>query len=79
MASLTFSNALLPLAGTDKTDAAETNTRGFFGRLMDAMVESRYRAAQREIARYELAYGLKLREDDSLSLKVKTADLPFGQ
>lgn len=79
MASLTFSNALLPLAGTDKTESAESTKRGFFGRLLDAMVESRYRAAQREIARYELAYGLKLREDDNLSLKVKTADLPFGK
>lgn len=79
MASLTFSNALLPLAGTDKTESAGSTKRGFFGRLMDAMVESRYRAAKREIARYELAYGLKLSEDDSLSLKVKTADLPFGK
>lgn len=79
MASLTFSNALLPLAGTDKTESAVPTKRGFFARLLDAMIESRYRAAQREIARYELAYGLKLGEDDSLSLKVKTADLPFGK
>lgn len=79
MASLTFSNALLPLAGTDKTDAAEATKRGFFARLMDAMVESRYRAAQREIARLEFAYGVKLREEESLSLKVDTADLPFGK
>lgn len=79
MASLTFSNALLPLAGTDKTESAEATKRGFFARLMDAMVESRYRAAQREIARLEFAYGVKLREEESLSLKVDTADLPFGK
>jgi hypothetical protein len=79
MASLTFSNALLPLAGTDKSDLAETTKQGFFSRLMDAMIESRRRSAEREINRLELVYGFKLRGDDALSLKVENADLPFGK
>ena len=79
MASLTFSNALLPLAGTDKSELAETAKPGFFARFMDAMIESRRRSAEREIARLELVYGIKLRDDDALSEKVGTSDLPFGK
>lgn len=79
MASLTFSNALLPLAGTDKSELAETTKQSFFARFMDAMIESRRRAAEREISRLELVYGFKLRGEDTLSLKVGTSDLPFGK
>ena len=79
MASLTFSNALLPLAGTDQSELAETGKQGFFARLMDAMIESRRRSAEREIARLELSYGFRLRDTDPLSLKVETSDLPFGK
>lgn len=79
MASLTFSNALLPLAGTDKSESAETTKPGFFSRLLDAMIESRRRSAEREIARLELVYGFKIRDNDTLSLKVGANDLPFGK
>lgn len=78
MASVTFSNALLPLAGTDKAEASEVAKRGFFGRLLDAMIESRRRAAEREISRLEIVYGFKIRDNDALSLKVEPKDLPFG-
>ncbi len=79
MASLTFSNALLPLAGTDKSEAVEATKRGFFARLMDAMIESRRRSAEREIARFELVYGFKLRDQDNLTLKVDPRELPFAK
>jgi hypothetical protein len=77
MASLTFSNALLPLGGTDTAEKVEANSRGFFGRLMDAMVASRRRAAEREIARLELVYGFKLRPDTQTDAELATKDLPF--
>lgn len=79
MASMTFSNALLPLGGTDKAEASETIKRGFFGRVLDAMIESRRLAAEREITRLEMVYGFKIRNNEALSLKVETKDLPFGQ
>lgn len=77
MASLTFSNALLPLGGTDTTEQVEAKSRGFFGRLMDAMVASRRRAAQREIARLELIYGYRLRPETETDAELATKDLPF--
>lgn len=79
MASMTFSNALLPLAGTDKSVAAETTSPGFFARFMDAMIESRRRSAEREIARLEIVYGFKLRDVGSLSETPDTAELPFAR
>lgn len=79
MATLTFSNALLPLAGTDKSEQAEARTSGILARLGNALIESRRRSAEREIARLELVYGLKLRDGNSLSLKADRADLPFGK
>jgi hypothetical protein len=79
MASMTFSNALLPLAGTDKAETVEASKTGFFSRFLAAMIVSRQRAAEREIARLEMVYGFKIRDNDALSLKVDTAELPFGK
>lgn len=78
MASLTFSNALLPLAGTDTTESAEPAKTGFFARFMDALIESRFRAAEREIARHERAYNLRSLPTEIGAVDVKQADLPFG-
>ncbi len=79
MASMTFSNALLPLAGTDKSEAADAARPGFFARLLEAMMESRRRQASREIARLELVYGFKLRNQDTSSTKVEPSELPFSR
>jgi hypothetical protein len=79
MASLTFSHALLPLAGLDTAEPAESARPGFFARFVEALVESRRRAAEREIARLELSYGLRQGALDLPSLKVEPADLPFGR
>jgi hypothetical protein len=76
MASLTYSNALLPLAGTDGKEAVEQTRPGFFTRLVEAIVESRRRQAEREIARLELIYGFKLRPDATTG--EATRDLPFN-
>lgn len=73
MNSTTFSNALLPLAGTDARSQVEARTSGFFARLVKAMVESRQKQAEREIARIEAAYGFSLRGE----AQAKNADLPF--
>lgn len=78
MASLTFSNALLPLAGTDKTESAEPAKAGFFARFMDALIESRFRAAEREIARHERTYHLRSLPTEVAAVDVKHGDLPFG-
>lgn len=77
MASLTFSNALLPLAGTDKAEKVEAAKPGFFARALDALVASRQRSAEREIARLEMIYGLNFRGEEPAA-KHETADLPFG-
>lgn len=74
MAALTFSEALLPLAGTDTREAPVPRKAGFGSRFMAALMESRRRAALREIARVEAAYGIKLRDEAVLPL---TRDLPF--
>lgn len=79
MATMTYSNALLPLAGTDKAESHEAPKAGFFTRLLAAMIESRRRSAEREIARLEMVYGFKIRDNDTLSAKVDTADLPFNR
>jgi len=79
MASLTFSNALLPLAGTDKAEAAEPVKAGFFARFYEALTESRRQAAERELKRAGLAYSFDVPTADVPSMKVKAADLPFGE
>ena len=76
MNSTTFSNALLPLAGTDMRSAAEVRKPGFLTRLFAAMVESRQKQADREIARIEAAYGFSLR-GDSASPDLGRTELPF--
>ncbi|WP_150286449.1 hypothetical protein [Rhabdaerophilum calidifontis] len=78
MASLTFSNALLPLAGTDGAETAPAARKGFWARIGEAMIESRRRRAEREIARLEIAYGLRLRETASES-DIAARDLPFNR
>ncbi len=75
MATATFSNALLPLAGTDTTEVKGSDRSGFFARLVEALVESRRRAAERELARLETMYGYKLRP---LADAGETRDLPFN-
>ena len=77
MASVTFSNALLPLGGTDTAETVDVETRGILGRLFDAMVASRRRAAEREISRLELVYGFKLRPDTQTDAELATKELPF--
>jgi hypothetical protein len=79
MATLTFSNALLPLAGTDKAETTEATSPGFFNRAFKALVASRQRSAEREIARIEMMYGFSLTGKDELSLKVDSSELPFGK
>ncbi|MCA0399529.1 MAG: hypothetical protein LCH38_01795 [Proteobacteria bacterium] len=74
MAALTFSDALLPLAGTDTTQAAAPRKAGIAARFMAAVMESRRRNAEREIARIEAAYGIQIRERVAQSL---ARDLPF--
>lgn len=82
MASLTFSNALLPLGGTDTAEtmeaaAVKAQPQGFLARLTDAMVKSRRRAAEREISRLELVYGFKLRPDHESEAELAKDELPF--
>lgn len=77
MATLTFSNALLPLAGTDKAEKVEAAKPGFLVRAYNALIESRRRSAEREIARLEMIYGLNFRGEETAA-KRETADLPFG-
>ncbi len=87
MASLTFSNALLPLGGTDTAETMEAAAvkaqsqgipaQGFLARLTAAMVKSRRRAAEREISRLELVYGFKLRPDHESEADLAKGDLPF--
>ncbi len=75
MATLTFSNALLPLAGTDKAEKVEAAKPGLFARALNALIESRRRSAEREIARLEMIYGLNFRGN---AAKDESRDLPFG-
>lgn len=74
MASVTFSNALLPLAGTEPVESKAAEPRGFFARLGAAMIESRRRAAERELARVRFIYGIDQNDDT----KAARGDLPFG-
>lgn len=82
MASLTFSNALLPLGGTDTAEKVEVSTvstesRSVFARFMAAMTESRRRAAEREISRLELVYGFKIRAATETEADLAKTNLPF--
>ena len=77
MNTTTFSNALLPLAGTDGAIQSETANPSFFSRVLAALVKSREAQANREIARLEAAYGFRLRFDSEDLNKVSRQDLPF--
>jgi hypothetical protein len=43
--------------------AAGARKRGLLGRILDAMIESRMQAAEREIARYLETHGGRLTDD----------------
>lgn len=76
MSITTFDQALLPLAGTDVSVKSESRP-GFFSRLITAMQESRQRAAQREIERFNSTYRLHLGAYDRDLHLIGRNDLPF--
>jgi hypothetical protein len=49
--------ALNPASIVETTAVASTGKPSFFGRFMDALVESRQRQAEREIRRVRALYG----------------------
>ena len=74
MTTTTFSNALLPLAGTDIAPAKDAPVkRSFFTRFFEAMHKSREAQARREIARVEAMLGFTIAEREGLS----RGELPF--
>lgn len=75
MTTVTFSNALLPLAGTDTTvEASKASTRpSLFARIVDALQRSREAQARREIARVTAMLGLT----DSDRAALARGELPF--
>lgn len=72
MNTTTYSDALLPLAGTDAS-AAVAAKPGILSRLMQALIRSREMQASREIARIELIMGRSLRSETQFTRN----DLPF--
>lgn len=63
MTTTTFSNALLPLAGTDTAIADETPRKpSFFDRVITALQKSREAQARREIARVQAMLGPRIAE-----------------
>lgn len=74
MNTMTYHDALLPLAGTDAPAKAK---RGFFQRVIDAIAASNAAKAERELRRLEAVYGISLRHDHHAK-GVITADLPFS-
>lgn len=75
MTTATFSNALLPLAGTDGTPETETEKKpSLFARFVDALVKSREAQAHREIARVEAMLGITILEREAIA----RGDLPFN-
>lgn len=73
MAVMTYSSALLPLPEAVPSKEPAASRPGFFARLIEAMMESRFRAAEREIARHRA-----LVSGSVATLKVDPKDLPFG-
>lgn len=69
-----YSDALLPLSGTD---GAQAPKRGLFLRIVDAIAASNAAKAERELRRIELAYGISLRDAHEKAGFVAT-DLPFN-
>ena len=74
MAVMTFSNALAGFPEVTPVKSAAAERPGFFTRVLNAMVESRYRSAEREIARHRAMMA-----EPVTAVKVDTSDLPFGQ
>jgi hypothetical protein len=72
MAVMTFSNALDALPEVTPVKSAAAEAPGFLSRVFHAMVESRYRAAEREIARHRALMAGPIG-----AVKVDTNDLPF--
>ncbi len=72
MASMTFRGALLPLPEVVPAKSAVREERGFFARVMAAIIDSRYQTAQREIARHRA-----LMSGPVAKLECDAADLPF--
>jgi hypothetical protein len=74
MNTSTYSDALLPLAGTESVTQPK---RGLFLRFIDAVAASNAAKAERELRRVEAAYGFSLREAHQKTGFI-TADLPFN-
>lgn len=74
MNTTTYSDALLPLVGTD---GAAQPKRNLFLRFIDAIAASNAAKAERELRRIEAAYGISLREAHQKAGFV-SADLPFN-
>lgn len=74
MAVMTFSNALAGFPEVTPVKSLVAERPGFFTRVLNAMMESRYRAAEREIARYRALVA-----EPVAAVKVDTNDLPFTQ
>jgi hypothetical protein len=74
MNTTTYSEALLPLAGTEGAAAPKRN---FFLRFIDAIAASNAAKAERELRRIEAAYGISLREAHQKAGFI-SADLPFS-
>lgn len=72
MASMTYSGALLPLPEVVPAKSLVAERPGFLTRIMNAIMESRYQQAEREVARHRA-----LMAEPVGAVKVTTADLPF--
>lgn len=72
MAVMTYSSALLPLPEAVPSKEPAAARPSFFTRLLNAMMESRFRTAEREIARHRA-----LVSGGVATLKVDPQDLPF--
>ncbi|CAN1543574.1 hypothetical protein MCEMSEM23_01867 [Rhabdaerophilaceae bacterium] len=72
MNTSTYSEALLPFAGTE--GAAQPAKKSLFMRIVDAIAASNAAKAEREIRRFEQAYGRSLRVELNQSLQ---GDLPL--
>ncbi len=70
----TYSDALLPFAGTDATEMPAK--RGLFLRIIDAISASNAAKAEREVRRIEKAYGISLQAVPAAPAVI-SADLPF--
>jgi hypothetical protein len=73
-----MATAALDFTPAHQTQAAQG--RGILRRVLDAFVESRLRAAEREIARHEALFGRKVMADAGLdAVRLSNADvLPFN-